>query len=246
MHIQTSSEAPLATRETCAPFSRIQRLIAQRMLASKRSKPCFYLETRADTTELMGMRHALSKQLGVKITSNAFFIHAVALAAMKYPLALGRFVEKDPSDPAGGAVIQIPEHINVGFAANTARGLIAPVVQHAERLTLAEIAEEEKRLTAGARSNTLTLEDLEGETIALSNLGAYDIDSFVGIVPPPAATILTVGKTSPAIVPQDGHPVVRKMVSLSLAADHRIFTPEYAARFLQCVVAQLESPEWLI
>ena len=64
------------------PLTRIQRLIGERMLASKRSKPCFYLETKADVTELMGMRHNLSKALGVKITSNAFFIRAMALAAM--------------------------------------------------------------------------------------------------------------------------------------------------------------------
>ena len=228
------------------PLSRIQRLIAQRMLDSKRNKPCFYLETRADTTDLMRMRHRLSKRLGVQITSNAFFIHAMALAATEYPRVVGRFVEADGSTPGDGPVVSIAAHVNVGFAVNTARGLIVPIVQHAERLSLAEIAEEEKRLTAGARSNTLPLDDLEGETIALSNLGAYDIDSFVGIVPPPAGSILAVGKTGPTIVPLDGRPAVRKMVTLSLAVDHRVAGPEYAARFLQLIVAQLETPDRLI
>jgi len=216
------------------------------MLASKRTKPCFYLEMRADTTELMRMRHRLSRRLGVKITSNAFFVRATALAATEYPLTVGRLIAETPVGPGAGIVIRIAEHVNVGFAVNTARGLIVPVIQHAEKLSLAEIAEEEKRLTAGARSNTLTLDDLEGETISLSNLGAYDIDSFVGIVPPPASTILTIGKTAPAIVPgQDDH-AVRKMVSLSLAADHRIMDPAYAAGFLQCVVSRLKVPESLL
>lgn len=214
------------------------------MLASKRSKPCFYLEIRADVTDLMGMRHRLSKRLGAKITSNAFFIRALALAATEFPLMVGRLA--DPDGPGAGAVIRIADHVNVGFAVNTARGLIVPVVGHAERQSLAEIAEEEKRLTAGARSNTLTLEDLEGETVALSNLGAYDIDQFFGICPPPVSAILAAGKIAATAVPHDGRFVVRKTVSLSLAVDHRVVDSEYAARFLQYLANQLEDPERLI
>jgi pyruvate dehydrogenase E2 component (dihydrolipoamide acetyltransferase) len=242
--MQADTEAPLNTTEPCVPLSRIQRLIAGRMLASKRSKPCFYLEIRADVTELMGMRHRLSKRLGVKITSNAFFIRALALAASEYPLMVGRLADQD--EPEAGAVVRIADHINVGFAVNTARGLIVPVVKHAERQSLAEIAEEEKRLTAGARSNTLTLEDLEGETIALSNLGAYDIDQFFAICPPPVSAILAAGKIAATAALKDGHSVARKKVSLSLAVDHRVVDSEYAARFLQTFAQQLEDPERLI
>jgi pyruvate dehydrogenase E2 component (dihydrolipoamide acetyltransferase) len=238
-------EAPLNTTETHVSLSRIQRLIGERMLTSKRSKPCFYLQTRADVTELMGMRHALSKNLGVKITSNAFFIRALALAAREHPLMVGRFMWQDPTPPPAGAVIRIAENVNVGFAVNTARGLIVPIVHHAERKSLAEIAREEKRLTDGARSNTLTLEDLEGETIALSNLGAYDLDSFFGIIPPPASTILSAGKVSAALMPLDGRIVVRKMVSLSLAVDHRIVNGEYAAGFLTSLTDLLADPQRL-
>lgn len=228
------------------PLSRIQRLIGARMLASKRSKPCFYLEAKADVTELMGMRRKLRKTLGVKITSNAFFIHALALAVKAYPLTVGRFVRSDADPPAEGAVIRIADNINVGFAVNTARGLIVPVVKHAESRSLAEIAAEEKRLTAGARSNTLTLADLDGETVAMSNLGAYDIDTFIGIVPPPTSTILAVGKTAPAMVMADGRATARKLVSLSLAVDGRIVTSEYAGKFLHLITEELKDPGRLV
>jgi pyruvate dehydrogenase E2 component (dihydrolipoamide acetyltransferase) len=228
------------------PLSRIQRLIAARMLDSKRNKPCFYLETRADVTELMGMRHSLSKAAGIKITSNAFFIRALARAAAKYPLVVGQFVWQDPEDPAAGAVIRIADHVNVGFAVNSPQGLVVPVIKEAEGKSLARIATEEKLLTAKARSNKLTLDDLEGETIALSNLGAYDIDSFLGIVPPPASTILAAGKVADTAVPQEGRLVVRRMVSLSLAVDHRVVDSECAARFLQFLTEQLKNPERLI
>jgi pyruvate dehydrogenase E2 component (dihydrolipoamide acetyltransferase) len=236
---------------TVVPLSHVQRLIAQRMLASKRSKACFYLETRADVTDLMGMRHSLSKALGVKITSNAFLIHALALAAKEYPLTVGRLVGPTDAPPATepcatDAGIQIAGSVNVGFAVNGSQGLVVPVVKEAHNKTLAEIACEEKLLTSKARSNKLTLEDMEGETIALSNLGAFDIDSFLGIVPPPVSTILTAGKVTITAVPRDGRPEPRKLMSLSLAVDHRVIQPDYAARFLQSISRRLEEPEKLI
>jgi pyruvate dehydrogenase E2 component (dihydrolipoamide acetyltransferase) len=228
------------------PLSRIQRLIAGRMLASKRCKPCFYLETKADVTDLMGMRHNLSKALGVKITSNAFLMHALSLAARQYPLMVGRFVWQEPQDPQAGAIICIADSINVGFAINSPQGLVVPVIRSAQDKSLAAIARDEKMLTDRARANRLTLDDLEGQTIGLSNLGAYDVDSFIAIVPPLVSTILAASKVSLAAVPQDGRAVVRKIMSLSLAVDHRVIHAEYAARFLQFLVEQLSDPERLI
>jgi len=228
------------------PLSRIQRLIAERMLASKRSKPCFYLEMKADVTELMGMRHRLSKALGIKITSNAFFIHAMGITARQYPLMVGRLVPGNSDRNGDGRIVQIAENVNVGFAVNSPQGLVVPVVHRAECLTLEQIADREKHLIEKARSNKLTLEDIEGETIALSNLGAYDIDSFVGIVPPQTSAIVSAGKISPAVVPHEGRPVVRKRVSLSLAVDHRVIACDYAARFLRDLAQRLSDPKHLL
>ena len=228
------------------PLSRIQRLIGVRMLASKQTKPCFYLAARADVTELMARRHEVSRALGVKVTSNAFFMRALALAATQYPMMVGRLVSLEPQDSLPTEAIQIADHVNVGFAVNSPQGLVVPVIRSAETQSLAEIATQEKRLTDRARSNKLTLDDMEGQTIALSNLGAFDIDTFLGIVPPPVSAILTAGKVSPTALPWNGHVVVRKTVSLSLAADHRIVDGAYAARFLQLLTQKLEDPERLI
>jgi pyruvate dehydrogenase E2 component (dihydrolipoamide acetyltransferase) len=233
-------------RPTYAPLSRIQRLIGARMLASKHGKPCFYLAARADVTELMAMRHQLSKLLGVKITSNAFFLRALAVAAVQYPLMVGRLVHPEPQDSRLAPVIQIPEHVNIGFAVNSPQGLVVPVIQGAEAQTLAQIAEQEKRLTNRARGNKLTLDDLEDPAIGLSNLGAFDIDTFLGIVPPAVSAILTAGKVALTAVPAEGHVVVRKLVSLSLAVDHRITDGAYAARFLHSLTQHLQDPQQLI
>lgn len=229
--------------KTYVPLTRIQKLIGKRMLASKRTKPCFYLERKADVTELLAQRHALSKLHGVKITSNSFLIHALALAARQYPLVLGRLRNDDAS--LDSAMIDIPNEINVGFAVNSPQGLVVPVVKNADRKTLAQIADAERTLTQDARSNRLSLEEIEGETIAMSNLGAYDIDTFVGIVPPAASTILAVGKVLHRIVPTDGHYQVRKQMSLSLAVDHRITDGLYAAKFLNYIAEHLNDPERL-
>lgn len=231
---------------TYAPLSRIQRLIGARMLASKHGKPCFYLAARADVTELLAMRHQLSRSLGVKITSNSFFVRALAAAAAQYPLMVGRLVHLEPQDSRPTEAIRIAEHINVGFAVNSPQGLVVPVIKGTETKTLAEIAEQEKRLTNQARANKLTLDDLEDPTIGLSNLGAFDIDTFLGIAPPPVSAIVTAGKVALTAVPSDGHVVVRKLVSLSLAVDHRIVDGAYAARFLHSLTQHLQDPQRLI
>lgn len=217
-----------------APLTRIQKLIGERMLESKRSKPCFYIESKADLTELMALRPKLSKSSGVKITSNAFLIKALAMAVKDFPLMVGR-LDND--------MIQIADMINIGFAVNAPQGVIVPVIKDADKKALAEIAREEKLFTEKARSNKLTLAEIEGETIALSNLGAFGIDSFIGIVPPQASTILAVGNVIRTVVPKNGNVVVRKMVSLTLAVDARIISSTYAAQFISCLTKQLQEPE---
>jgi len=219
------------------PLTRIQKLIGERMLKSKLSKPCFYIESRADVTELMAIRPKLRKKLGVKITTNVFYIRVLALAAQKYPLAAGKF---------NGNNIRIAERINVGFAVNAPQGLVVPVVKDAVEKNLTEIAREEALLTNKARDNKLTLEEIEGETIALSNLGAYGIDCFLGIVPPPTSTILSVANVVHTVICKNDKMIERKIVSLSLAVDRRVINETYAAEFLNFIKEQLQNPQQLI
>ena len=207
------------------------------MLKSKLSKPCFYVESRADVTELMAIRPKLRKSLGVKITTNAFYIRALALAAQKYPLTAGKFDDDN---------IRIAKCVNVGFAVNAPQGLVVPVVKDAVEKTLPEIAREEASLTNKARDNQLTLAEIEGETIAMSNLGVYGVDSFLGIVPPPTSTILSVGNVVHTVVCENDKMIVRKMVSLSLAVDRRVINETYAAEFLSFIKEQLQNPQQLI
>jgi pyruvate dehydrogenase E2 component (dihydrolipoamide acetyltransferase) len=226
-----------AKPQTRIPMSRIQKLIGERMLQSKRTKPCYYIGIKADTTELMDSRHELKKQLGVKITSNAFYIKALGLAVKEFPLMVGSLQ---------GDSVKIADSVNVGFAVSAPHGLVVPVVKEADKKTLAEIAMLEKELTDKARSNKLSLDEITGETIGLSNLGVYDIDSFIGIVPPPATTILAVGNTLRIAVPQGGQILVRKITDLTIAVDSRIVPDPYAAKFLARIAELLQGPKQLI
>ncbi len=207
------------------------------MIESKRTKPCYYMGIEADTTELMDSRHELKKRLGVKITSNAFYIKALGLAVMEFPLMAGT-LDND--------TIKIADSINVGFAVNASQGLVVPVIKGADKKTLAEIALLEKELTEKARSNKLTLDEISGETIGLSNLGVYDIDSFIGIVPPPATTILNVGNTLRTPVPKDGQVLIRKITDLTIAVDSKVVPDTYAAKFLSRLAELLQEPKQLI
>jgi pyruvate dehydrogenase E2 component (dihydrolipoamide acetyltransferase) len=214
------------------------------MLHSKQSKPCFYIESKVDVTELMSLRHNLSKSAGVKITSNAFLIRALAIATEQYPMMIARVIERG-TNGRQTAYLRIADAINVGFAVNAPQGLIVPVIKNADKKTLAQIATEEKTLTDKARSNKLKLEDIEGETIALSNLGAYGTDSFFGIVPPPASTILAAGNVLQTVAVEDEEIKVRKMVSVSLAVDRTVVCEDYAAKFLRTIKELIEEPERL-
>ena len=234
--LTAQTETPL-DKCTQIPLTTIQKLISRRMLSSKLSKPCFYIQTKADITEFLAMRPKLKKTLGVKVTTNAFYIRTLALAVEKYPIMVASLKDN---------FLKVADNINVGFAVNAPHGLVVPVIKNAHKKTLAEIAVLEKNLTAKARSNKLALEDMENETIAISNLGVYGIDSFFGIVPPPTSTILAVGNVTKAVVPKDGQVMLRKMVSLSVAADQRVVNTTYAARFLNFIKEQLQMPQQLI
>lgn len=219
------------------PLTRIQKLIGQRMLQSKHNKPSLYMEVEADVTELMAFRPQLRKSLGVKVTTNTFYIHALALGVEKYPLLAGRM---------NGDKIEIPDHVNIGFAVNAPQGLVVPVIRDAGRKTLKQIAAEEQVLTDKARDNLLTLADIEGETVALSNLGIYGIDSFFGIIPPQASVILSVGNILRKFILIDGKPEVRRMVALSLAVDGKEILEMYAAQFLVFIKEHLQNPKRLL
>ncbi len=222
------------------PLSRLKKIVGQRMLQSKREIPCFYLSAKADVTELVALRNKLNRTGNTKIAYHDFIVKATALALKQYPIMTGKLVDD---------YIQLPKSINIGLAIDVADGLVAPVVKDADEKGLAQIALESAGLAEKARSNKLSLLDLEGGCITLSNLGSFGTDSVIPIVMPGQCSVLGIGRITDSCVPEDGNPDsigVRKMMNLTLSVDHRTANGAYAAQFLDYLRRLLQEPAALV
>jgi len=204
------------------PLTKLQKITGQRMVQSKREIPCFYLQVRADVTDLVELREQLKKQ-GQTIAYNDFIIKALALSLEKFPIMTGQFTDD---------FIVLADSINIGLAISVPDGLVAPIVKNCQKKDVGAIAADSKMLIDKARNNKLTLEDFEGGCTTVSSLGAFGIESFIPIVVPGQCSILGVGQISDALVPVRSDILRRKLMAMVLSVDHRITNGAYAAQFL--------------
>jgi pyruvate dehydrogenase E2 component (dihydrolipoamide acetyltransferase) len=226
---------PDSLKDNQLPLTRIQKLIGGYMLQSKRSKASAYLRMRADLTELVSMRKAYCRKVNARVTTNDFFIYAMAQAVKCYPLMAATI------DPSGNEIV-IAENIGVGFAVAAPQGLVVPVLKEMNHKTLPQTALESEDLLKRARANKLLPDDFDGANIVLTGLGMYGIESFYAISPPSATGILAIGNIEEAIVPVPKGFQTRKMMYVSLAFDQRVMDEFYAAKFLRRVIDLLENP----
>lgn len=221
------------------PLTRIQKLIGVYMLQSKQTKANGYLRMRADLTDLAAMRKRYCRRTKTRVTTNDFFIFAIAQAILKYPLMAATIDETMEN-------MVIPERIGVGFAVAAPQGLVVPVIQNMQIKTLPETAEASDLLVRKARSNQLMPDDFDGATIVLSGLGMYGIESFYAISPPSSTGIISIGNFEDVVVPAEDGFATRKMMYVSLAFDQRLLDEVYAVQFLKRVVDLLQHPETMI
>lgn len=133
--------------------------------------------------------------------------------------------------------------VNIGVAVAVEDGVVAPVIQHASQIKLDEIAARRAELTERAKAGRLRPSDITGATFTLSNLGMYHVDAFTAIINPPQAAILAVGSIRDRVVPVDGKPGIRPMMTITLSCDHRVLDGAHAAAFLNDLVQGIEEPE---
>jgi len=138
--------------------------------------------------------------------------------------------------------LRVWQEINIGIAVAVEDGLVVPVVRNADRKSLLEIARETRELAERARARKLTLQELEGATFTVTNLGGFGVLTFTPIVPLPQIAILGVGMMEERPVIREGQVVPRKMMNLCLVFDHRAVDGAQAAQFLQKVKTALEAP----
>ncbi|MEP7356988.1 MAG: dihydrolipoamide acetyltransferase family protein, partial [Anaerolineales bacterium] len=231
---------PLAAREDqSVPLTRMRQIIARRMTESTTTIPQFYVNTKIDMAAAMDLRKQLNALVSEdgKLSVNDLVIKAVALALRDFPNLNASF--------AGDKVIR-KGHINVGNAVAIEAGLLTVVVRDADQKPLSLIAAEMKAMVARVRDGKVQGADIEGSTFSISNLGKWDVDSFLAIINPPEAAILAVGTVKQVPVVQNGAIVPGLRMLASLSADHRVTDGAEAAAFMQALKAKLEAPLRLV
>ncbi len=133
------------------------------------------------------------------------------------------------------------DDVNIGLAVAVPDGLLVPVIHHADRLEIHEIAERRGELLDGAKAGRLRSSDLGGGTFTVTNLGMYGVDLFTAVLTEGQAGILAVGRIADRVVAREGMAVVRPTMLLSLSCDHWRVDGARAAEFMQALVRRLET-----
>jgi 2-oxoisovalerate dehydrogenase E2 component (dihydrolipoyl transacylase) len=219
----------------------LRRNIAQRMQESKRRIPHFTYVEEIDVTELERLRAELNRHHEgdhPRLTLLPLLMRAVIVALGEFPQMNARFKDDD-------GVVERHRAVHFGVATQTPKGLMVPVVEHAEGRDLWSLAAEVARLSAAARDGTVTLEELHGSTITITSLGAFGGVVSTPVINHPEVAIIGVNKivTRPAFV--DGAWLPRQAMNLSSSFDHRVVDGWDAAQFVQRIKALLETPALL-
>jgi len=224
------------------PLSGMRKAIADRLLVSKTQIPHFYLNIEVDADELVRLRSELNAHLekaGLgKLTINDFILKASVVAATKVPRVNASF--------AGDAIIEYGD-VNLSVAVAVEGGLMTPVIRQAQQKSLREISEAVKDLAARARTKKLKLEEYQGGTITVTNLGSHGIESFSAIINPPQAIILAIGAiVKKPVVNAKAEIVVGQRMAIGLSADHRVVDGAIGAQYLAELRQLLEHPTLML
>nr|WP_221493898.1 dihydrolipoamide acetyltransferase family protein [Actinomadura coerulea] len=240
---ETAAEAPAPAARPMPeriPLRGLRRAVADKLTRSRAEIPDATTWVDADATALVEAKDALRRsrpELGVGL---------LALLARICVAALREFPELNSSVDTGRQEIVRYGHVNLGFAAQTDRGLVVPVVRDAHLMTTAQIAAELAGLTGLARSGSLPPEALTGGTFTLNNYGVFGVDGSTPIINHPEAALLGVGRIIDRPWVVDGAVVPRKMTQLSLTFDHRVCDGGAAGGFLRFVADCVENPAVLL
>ncbi|MEE9249256.1 MAG: dihydrolipoamide acetyltransferase family protein [Dehalococcoidia bacterium] len=220
-------------------LSKMRQTIARRMTQSKQEVPHFYVTTSIDMTRALGLREELNElwEGEVRVSVNDLIIKATALALIKHSSFNSYYDD--------GKVKRNPQ-INIGMAIALEDGLIAPAILDCAAKSLKEIAVASRDLVNRARNGVLKPREYTDATIAISNLGMFDIDSFIAIINPLQSASVAVGSVRKQPVVRDGQVVIVDIMQATVSADHRVVNGAEAAHFLNEIKGFLQKPASLL
>lgn len=221
------------------PLRGVRGAVADKLSRSRTEIPDATCWVDADATELMAARTAMNQAGGPPVS-------VIALLARICTAALARFPELNSTvDMASREIVRLPG-VHLGFAAQTERGLVVPVVRDAHARNVDELSAEFARLTEAARKGSLTPAELTGGTFTLNNYGVFGVDGSTPIINHPEAAMLGIGRIVPKPWVHEGELAVRKVVQLALTFDHRVCDGGTAGGFLRYVADCVERPTLLL
>jgi 2-oxoisovalerate dehydrogenase E2 component (dihydrolipoyl transacylase) len=242
------TRAPSEAAEVRYPLTGIRGLVADKMSRSRREIPEATCWVDADATELLAARTAMNAAVkagdvtsggGQKISLLALFARISVAALARYPM-LNSTVDMEARE-----VVRLAD-VHLGFAAQTDRGLVVPVVRNTNTRTTESVNAELIRLTESARDGKLTPGELTGGTFTLNNYGVFGVEGSTPIINHPEAAMLGVGRIVPKPWVHQGELAVRHVVQLSLTFDHRVCDGGTAGGFLRFVADCVEQPARLL
>ncbi|MFJ7258591.1 dihydrolipoamide acetyltransferase family protein [Streptomyces globosus] len=233
----TAAAAPAGAERI--PLKGLRGAVADKLSRSRREIPDATCWVDADATELMAARAAMNAAGGPKVS-------VLALLARICTAALARYPELNSTvDLAANEIVRLSS-VHLGFAAQTERGLVVPVVRDAHERSAESLTAEFARLTELARTGKLAPSDLTGGTFTLNNYGVFGVDGSTPIINHPEAAMLGVGRITPKPWVHRGELAVRQVVQLSFTFDHRVCDGGTAGGFLRYVADCVENPAVLL
>ncbi|KNH21576.1 MAG: dihydrolipoamide acetyltransferase family protein [Priestia megaterium] len=231
---------PAINKETL-PVAGIRKVIASRMHNSLLNSAQLTINMKADVTDLLSfqreIKDVIQQRHKLKISLTDFIARAVVLSLQEHKQMNSAYIDNE---------IQLYNHVHLGMAVALENGLVVPVMQHAEKMSLVELAAEIKTRAADARQGQLSTDRMQGSTFTITNLGAYGVEYFTPVLNPPETGILGVGATEDVPMYKGDELQKRNLLPLSLTFDHRVLDGAPAANFLGTIKQYLEQPILLL
>lgn len=232
--------APAITApHTAVPNSSMRKVIAKRLSESKATVPHFYVSMDIELDALLKLRADLNARApkdgpgAFKLSVNDLIIKAAARVLRQYPNVNASWTDD--------AIIQYHD-VDISVAVSIPDGLITPIVKKADQKGLAAISNEMKDLAARAKSGKLKLEEFQGGSFSISNMGMFGVTSFSAIINPPQGGILAVGAGQQRAVVKDGALAVATVMTCTLSVDHRVVDGALAAEWMAAFKKVVEDP----
>jgi 2-oxoglutarate dehydrogenase complex dihydrolipoamide succinyltransferase (E2) component len=236
---QTSKPAKIhpAPDEEVVPLTGPVRVMAEHMAASAQTAARVTTIAECDMTDLVGLRAALKEKFrsdyNINLTFMPFVMKAIGQGIKEFPI-LNASLRKDE--------IVMHRAVHIGIAVDTGRNLLVPVVRDVNGKGIVDLSREMQQLTGKAKDGSLSVQDIQGGTITLTNAGVFGGLLATPLIPQPQSAILWMGKVMETPVVREGKIVIRSMMYLCLSYDHRIIMGAQAVQFLQVVKRNLEKP----